>query len=59
VLTYFVQFISENPERDIMTFLLTASAIGQLFKRGATISAAEGKLYPGFARRTESAKQMG
>ena len=25
-----------------MTFLLTASAIGMLFKRGATISAAEG-----------------
>lgn len=25
-----------------MTFLLTASAVGMLFKRGATISAAEG-----------------
>ena len=29
-------------ERDISTFLLTASAIGMLFKQGATISAAEG-----------------
>jgi L-serine deaminase len=44
VLKYFVEFISENPQRDIQTFLLTASAIGQLFKRGATISAAEGIL---------------
>ena len=29
-------------DSSIMTFLLTASAIGMLFKRGATISAAEG-----------------
>ncbi|KAE9406181.1 serine dehydratase alpha chain [Gymnopus androsaceus JB14] len=29
-------------EKSIMTFLLTASAIGMLFKRGSTISAAEG-----------------
>lgn len=42
VLKYFVEFISEDPERDVQTFLLTASAIGMLFKRGATISAAEG-----------------
>lgn len=41
-LKYVVEFISQAPERDIMTFLLTASAIGMLFKRGATISAAEG-----------------
>jgi L-serine deaminase len=42
VLKYLVEFISDNPARDIPTFLLTASAIGMLFKRGATISAAEG-----------------
>ncbi|ORY23367.1 serine dehydratase alpha chain-domain-containing protein [Naematelia encephala] len=41
-LKYVTEFISHHPERDIMTFLLTASAIGMLFKRGATISAAEG-----------------
>ncbi|KZT56801.1 L-serine ammonia-lyase [Calocera cornea HHB12733] len=42
VLKWVVEFISEDPEQDIATFLLTASAIGMLFKRGATISAAEG-----------------
>lgn len=42
VLKYTVEFLSDDPERDIMTFLLTASAIGMLYKRGATISAAEG-----------------
>lgn len=42
VLKYTIEFISDDPERDIMTFLLTASAIGMLYKRGATISAAEG-----------------
>ncbi|RYP69197.1 hypothetical protein DL770_008295 [Monosporascus sp. CRB-9-2] len=42
VLKYTVEFISDDPERDILTFLLTASAIGMLYKRGATISAAEG-----------------
>lgn len=42
VLKYTVEFISDDPERDIMTFLLTAAAIGMLYKRGATISAAEG-----------------
>lgn len=36
------EFISDDPERDIKTFLLTAAAIGMLYKRGATISAAEG-----------------
>jgi iron-sulfur-dependent L-serine dehydratase single chain form len=41
-LKYVTEFISHMPERDIMTFLLTASAVGMLFKRGATISAAEG-----------------
>ncbi|TEA10229.1 L-serine dehydratase [Colletotrichum sidae] len=42
VLKYAIEFISDDPERDIPTFLLTAAAIGMLFKRGATISAAEG-----------------
>ncbi|KAI0200803.1 L-serine ammonia-lyase [Astrocystis sublimbata] len=42
VLKYTVEFISDDPERDVMTFLLTAAAIGMLYKRGATISAAEG-----------------
>ncbi|CAE6487791.1 unnamed protein product [Rhizoctonia solani] len=41
VLKYIVEFISEDPEKDIATFLLTAGAIGMLFKRGSTISAAE------------------
>ncbi|KAL1408854.1 hypothetical protein Q8F55_005668 [Vanrija albida] len=41
-LKYVTEFISQNAHRDIMTFLLTASAVGMLFKRGATISAAEG-----------------
>ncbi|GAA5958823.1 hypothetical protein JCM21900_003936 [Sporobolomyces salmonicolor] len=42
VLKYLVEFISDDPDRDIKTFLLTAAAIGMLYKRGATISAAEG-----------------
>lgn len=42
VLKYTVEFISDDPDRDIMTFLLTSAAIGMLYKRGATISAAEG-----------------
>jgi len=42
VLKYTLEFISDDPERDIATFLLTAAAIGMLYKRGATISAAEG-----------------
>ncbi|KAL9936746.1 hypothetical protein V8E36_004814 [Tilletia maclaganii] len=42
VLRYLLAFISDDPHRDICTFLLTAAAIGMLFKRGATISAAEG-----------------
>ncbi|KAI8148576.1 L-serine ammonia-lyase [Fennellomyces sp. T-0311] len=41
VLKYYIEFISENPERDVMEFLLTTSAIGMLYKRGASISAAE------------------
>ncbi|GAA5867270.1 hypothetical protein JCM8547_003142 [Rhodosporidiobolus lusitaniae] len=42
VLKYLVEFISSSPSHDIQTFLLTASAIGMLIKRGSTISAAEG-----------------
>ncbi|KAI8069718.1 serine dehydratase alpha chain-domain-containing protein [Gongronella butleri] len=41
VLKYYMEFISENPEQDVMEFLLTTAAIGMLFKRGASISAAE------------------
>lgn len=42
VLKYVIEFVSDDPERDIPIFLLTAAAIASLFKRGATISAAEG-----------------
>ncbi|KAL6859294.1 serine dehydratase [Trichoderma novae-zelandiae] len=42
VLKYTIEFVSDDPERDILSFLLTAAAIGMLYKRGATISAAEG-----------------
>ncbi|KAM5341209.1 hypothetical protein ACJ41O_015318 [Fusarium nematophilum] len=42
VLKYTIEFISDDLERDVPTFLLTAAAIGMLYKRGATISAAEG-----------------
>ncbi|RUS29470.1 hypothetical protein BC938DRAFT_480624 [Jimgerdemannia flammicorona] len=41
VLKYYLEFISESPERDVMEFLLTTAAIGMLYKRGASISAAE------------------
>ncbi|KAI9023535.1 L-serine ammonia-lyase [Phycomyces nitens] len=41
VMKYYLEFISEHPERDVMEFLLTTAAIGMLFKRGASISAAE------------------
>ncbi|KAI9045550.1 uncharacterized protein KD926_007966 [Aspergillus affinis] len=42
VLKYIVEFISDDPDHDVPVFLLTAAAIGMLYKRGATISAAEG-----------------
>ncbi|VDB97096.1 unnamed protein product [Peniophora sp. CBMAI 1063] len=42
VLKYIIEFVSDDPEKSVMTFLLTASAVGMLFKRGSTISAAEG-----------------
>ncbi|KAI8331767.1 L-serine ammonia-lyase [Chlamydoabsidia padenii] len=41
VLKYYLEFVSESPEHDVMEFLLTAAAIGMLYKRGASISAAE------------------
>ncbi|KAF9457198.1 serine dehydratase alpha chain-domain-containing protein [Collybia nuda] len=42
VLKYLIEFVSDEKEKCIETFLLTASAVGMLFKRGSTISAAEG-----------------
>ncbi|KAG5644574.1 hypothetical protein DXG03_008148 [Asterophora parasitica] len=42
VLKYIIEFVSDEPEKSIETFLLTAAAVGMLFKRGSTISAAEG-----------------
>ncbi|KAL4254848.1 Iron-Sulfur Dependent L-Serine Dehydratase [Abortiporus biennis] len=42
VLKYIIEFLSDDPEKSIETFLLTAAAVGMLFKRGSTISAAEG-----------------
>ncbi|KCV70772.1 hypothetical protein H696_03123 [Fonticula alba] len=46
VLKYFVSFVAghagpDAAEEDIVEFLLTAGAIGMLYKRGASISAAE------------------
>lgn len=41
VLKYILEFISENHAQDIMEFLFTSAAIGMLYKRGASISAAE------------------
>jgi len=42
VLMYFYCFAGNRGEEDIIRFLLTASEIGSLFKKGATISAAAG-----------------
>jgi L-serine deaminase len=44
VLKYYLDFICPSPkqaEHDIIEFLLTSAAIGMLYKRGASISAAE------------------
>jgi iron-sulfur-dependent L-serine dehydratase single chain form len=44
VLKYYLEFICPTPaqrEHDTIEFLLTAAAIGMLYKRGASISAAE------------------
>ena len=42
VLQYYVAFCDGNSEEKIIQFLLTASEIGSIFKKGATISAAMG-----------------
>ncbi len=42
VLHYYVVFCNGNSNEKIMQFLLTASEIGSIFKKGATISAAMG-----------------
>ncbi len=42
VLMYFVLFCNGNSEEKINRFLLTASEVGSIFKKGATISAAMG-----------------
>lgn len=42
VLQYFIIFCGGNSEDKIIRFLLTASEIGSIFKKGATISAAMG-----------------
>lgn len=42
VLQYFITFCAGNTEDKIIRFLLTASEIGSIFKKGATISAAMG-----------------
>jgi L-serine dehydratase len=42
VLQYFIVFCNGNDENKIINFLLTASEIGSIFKKGATISAAMG-----------------
>jgi L-serine dehydratase len=42
VLQYYITFCNGNYEEKIIQFLLTASEIGSIFKKGATISAAMG-----------------
>lgn len=42
VLQYFIAFCDGNHEDKIVNFLLTASEIGSIFKKGATLSAAMG-----------------
>jgi L-serine dehydratase len=42
VLLYFIAFCDGNTEEKIIRFLLTASEVGSIFKKGATISAAMG-----------------
>jgi L-serine dehydratase len=42
VLLYYIAFCDANDENKIIKFLLTASEIGSIFKKGATISAAMG-----------------
>jgi len=42
VLQYYIVFCDGNKDESILRFLLTASEIGSIFKKGATISAAMG-----------------
>ncbi len=42
VLTYYIIFCEGNDDNKILQFLLTASEVGSIFKKGATISAAMG-----------------
>ena len=42
VLIYFIAFCNGNTSEQIIRFLLTASEVGSIFKKGATISAAMG-----------------
>ena len=42
VLLYFIAFCNGNSPEQIIRFLLTASEVGSIFKKGATISAAMG-----------------
>ncbi|MBI1344197.1 MAG: L-serine ammonia-lyase [Terrimonas sp.] len=42
VLLYYIVFCQGDKEEDIFRFLMTASEIGSIFKKGATISAAMG-----------------
>ncbi len=42
VLQYFISFCDDNAEDKVIQFLLTASEIGSIFKKGETISAAMG-----------------
>jgi len=42
VLLYFIIFCEGNHDEEIIRFLLTASEVGSIFKKGATISAAMG-----------------
>jgi L-serine dehydratase len=42
VLMYYISFCNGNQEDKIIQFLLTASEMGSIFKKGATISAAMG-----------------
>ena len=41
VLRYYLEFFSTDLKHDIIEFLFTSAAIGMLFKKGASISAAE------------------
>ncbi len=42
ILMFYISFYPNQGEKDIIRFLLTASEIGSLFKKGSTISAAMG-----------------